>query len=53
MYKNPLIRFASSLMEAFPVGLLITLISALVLRRKAPKRDDNTSRDAEVARSTG
>jgi hypothetical protein len=37
MYKNPLIRFAFSMMEAFPVGLLITLISAVVLKRKAAK----------------
>lgn len=34
MYKNPLIRFASSMMEAFPVGLLMTLISAWILKRK-------------------
>jgi hypothetical protein len=34
MYKNPLIRFAFSMMEAFPVGLLLTLISALILRKK-------------------
>jgi hypothetical protein len=38
MYNNnPLIRYAFALMEAFPVGLLITLISALVLKRKTPK----------------
>jgi hypothetical protein len=37
MYSNPFIRYAFSLMEAFPVGLLITLISALVLKRKTPK----------------
>jgi hypothetical protein len=35
MYKNPLIRVATSMMEAFPVGLLITLISAFVLKRKS------------------
>jgi hypothetical protein len=34
MYKNPLIRFATSMMEAFPVGLLITLVSAWILKRK-------------------
>jgi len=34
MYKNPLIRFASSMMEAFPVGLLITLLSAWILKRE-------------------
>jgi hypothetical protein len=34
MYKNPLIRFASSMMEAFPVGLLMTLLSAWILKRE-------------------
>jgi hypothetical protein len=36
-YKNPFIRQVMTLMEAFPVGLLITLISSLVLKRKTPK----------------
>jgi hypothetical protein len=39
MYRNPFVRYAFALMEAFPVGLLITLISALVLKRKTPKAD--------------
>ncbi|MBI2429562.1 MAG: DUF4199 domain-containing protein [Ignavibacteriales bacterium] len=34
MYKNPFIRFGMTLMEIFPVGLLITLISAGLLRKK-------------------
>ena len=34
MYQNPLIRFAFSMMEAFPVGLLITLLSAWILKRE-------------------
>ncbi len=34
MYKNPIIRFGMTLMEIFPVGLIITLISAALLRRK-------------------
>ena len=34
MYKNPLIRFAMSMMEAFPVGLLMTLLSAWILKRE-------------------
>ena len=38
-YKNPVIRYAMAFMEAFPVGLLITLISAVVLRRKERKGD--------------
>jgi hypothetical protein len=37
--RNPFVRYASSLMEALPVGLLITLISALVLKRKTPNAD--------------
>jgi hypothetical protein len=35
MYANPLYRVAMTFIEPFPVGLLITLISAGVLRKKA------------------
>ncbi|NBP69571.1 MAG: DUF4199 domain-containing protein [Cytophagia bacterium] len=34
MYKNPIMRFSMTLMEIFPVGLIITLISAGLLRKK-------------------
>ena len=34
MYKNPLYRMAWTFIEAFPVGLLFTLVSAALLRRK-------------------
>ena len=34
-YKNPLYNAAMTFMEPFPVGLLVTLISAAVLRKKA------------------
>ena len=34
MYKNPVIRFGMTMMEILPVGLIITLISAALLRRK-------------------
>lgn len=34
MYKNPIIRFAVTLMEIAPVGILISLLSAAILRRK-------------------
>jgi len=37
MYNNPLINAAMTFIEPFPVGLGITLISAAVLRRKAPR----------------
>jgi hypothetical protein len=34
IYGNPAIRFGISLMEILPVGIIITLISAAVLRKK-------------------
>lgn len=34
LYKNPLARAGITLMEIFPVGLIITLISAFLLRSK-------------------
>ncbi len=36
-YKNPLINVAITLMEPLPIGVLITLISSLILRRREPK----------------
>ena len=35
MYANPLINALMTFVEPFPIGLLITLISAAVLRKKA------------------
>jgi hypothetical protein len=35
-YQNPLVNMAYTFMEPFPVGFIITLISAALLRRKAP-----------------
>ena len=34
MYKNPVIRFAITLMEILPVGFVVTLISAALMRRR-------------------
>lgn len=34
MYQNPLINAALTFMEPFPVGLIVTLVSAAILRRK-------------------
>lgn len=34
MYKNPIIRFAMTLMEIAPVGILISLLSAALLKKK-------------------
>src|SRR4051812_20400600 len=37
MLANPLINAAMTFIEPFPVGLIVTLISAAILRRKTPK----------------
>jgi hypothetical protein len=34
MYENPLFRFVLTIMEVLPVGLVITLLTALLLKRK-------------------
>jgi len=34
MYKNPFIRFGMTLMEILPVSIIVTLISAAILRKK-------------------
>jgi hypothetical protein len=36
MYANPLINAAMTLMEPLPVGLILTLVSAAILRKKKP-----------------
>ena len=35
LYRNPLFNVAITFLEAFPVGLIVTLVSALILRRRA------------------
>lgn len=36
LYENPLFNAALTFIEPFPIGLVVTLISAVVLRKKAP-----------------
>jgi hypothetical protein len=36
LYQNPFVNMAYTFIEPLPVGLVITLVSAAVLRRKAP-----------------
>jgi hypothetical protein len=36
MYRNPLVNAGMTLLEVLPVGVLMTLASAAILRRKAP-----------------
>ena len=38
MYKNPLFNAAMTFIEPFPVGLVITLLSAAVLRKRPPSQ---------------
>lgn len=48
LYQNPLVNIAYTVMEPLPVGLIITLISAALLRRKAPA-PGNSRADAALA----
>jgi uncharacterized protein DUF4199 len=43
LYQNPLVNMAYTFMEPAPVGLLITLISAVLLRRKAPTSSNSSA----------
>lgn len=45
MYKNPLARFGMTLMEILPVGLVITLLSAFLLKRKESNGTAGPSRN--------
>ena len=55
LYQNPIVNMAYTFMEPLPVGLVITLISAAILRRKAPaepatssRNDDGINQEAEA-----
>lgn len=41
MYKNPIIRFTMTLMEIAPIGILISLLSAAILRKKVTPTTKN------------
>jgi uncharacterized protein DUF4199 len=43
LYQNPFVNMAYTLMEPLPVGLLITLLSAALLRRKAVTSSDSSA----------
>jgi Na+/glutamate symporter len=49
MYDNPLINAALTFIEPFPVGLIISLISALVLRKRRSGPTPDNSKLVEVA----
>jgi hypothetical protein len=48
LYQNPLVNVAYTFIEPFPVGLLMTLISAAVLRRKAPVESPSAARSQKA-----
>ena len=48
MYDNPFINAAITFCEPFPVGLLVTLISAAILRKKAIGAVGNEDRPAKL-----
>ena len=43
LYQNPLVNMAYTFIEPLPVGLLVTLISAAVLRKKAQPQTAQTT----------
>ncbi len=48
LYRNPLVNIAYTIIEPLPVGLIITLISSALLRRKTPT-PSNTSANPALA----
>jgi hypothetical protein len=38
MYENPLVNSLMTFIEPFPIGLVITLVSAAILRKKKPEQ---------------
>ena len=51
LYKNPLFNAALTFIDPFPIGLVITLISALVLRRKPRSLPEQSPLRASLSRS--
>ena len=48
LYKNPFFNVGMTFLEVFPVGLIMTIVSAAILRRKTPRA---TPTSAAVAAS--
>jgi hypothetical protein len=46
LYQNPFVNMAYTLIEPLPVGILVTLISATLLRRKVPLPGDSSTEAA-------
>jgi hypothetical protein len=48
MYNNPFINAAISFFEPFPIGLIVTLISAAILRKKTITATTDEGRPAQL-----
>lgn len=48
MYQNPFINAAFTFIEPLPVGLIVTLVSALILRKKGNPQTGETPATAEA-----
>ena len=46
LYKNPFFNAALTFIDPFPIGLVITLISALVLKRKPQPQPEQSPMSA-------
>lgn len=51
-YNNPAVRVPETFMEPFPVGLLITLLSATVLRKAGNREQGSAIRERRVGETT-
>jgi hypothetical protein len=48
MYQNPFINAAFTFIEPFPVGLIVTLVSALILRKKSSAQSGGSPATVEA-----
>ncbi len=53
MYDKPLFNIAITFMEPFPIGLIITMISAAILRKKRAGDAGKVTADDEMLHETG
>ena len=53
LYQNPFVNIAYTFMEPLPVGLIITLVSAAVLRRRAPVETTRSRSHDQINQKAG